>query len=120
MTAESKRLHDKLMPPGHYESVLERETASWFECTTYADAGLPTEVKVRSIEDMKQELKDALAFIDFNPRDPNRCDAWAWVPLATAMVPHSREGEDLNRTAAKIVAAAYRELLAKIETTEKP
>lgn len=28
MTAESKRLHDKLMP----ESVLERETASWFAC----------------------------------------------------------------------------------------
>lgn len=28
MTAESKRLHDKLMP----ESVLERETASWLAC----------------------------------------------------------------------------------------
>ena len=63
MTAESRRLHDKLMPPGHYESVLERETASWFACTTYADAELPTELKVRSIEDMKQELKDALALI---------------------------------------------------------
>lgn len=35
MTAESKRLHDKLMPPGHYESVLERETASWFACTNH-------------------------------------------------------------------------------------
>lgn len=29
MTAESKRLHDKLMP----ESVLEREVASWLACT---------------------------------------------------------------------------------------
>lgn len=69
---------------------------------------------------MKQELNDALALIDFDPRDPNRCDAWAWVPLAAAMVPYSREGEDLNRAAARIVAAAYRELLIKTETTEKP
>ena len=67
---------------------------------------------------MKQELKDALAFIDFDPRDPNRCDAWTWVPLAAAMVPYSREHESINHAAARIVAAAYRELLAKTETHE--
>ncbi len=118
MTAESRRLHDRLMPPGHYESVLERETASWFACTTYADAELPTEVNVQSIEDMKQELKDALAFIDFDPGDPNQSERWDWVPLAGAMIPHCREHESINHAAARIVTAAYRELLAKTETHE--
>ena len=61
MTAESKRLHDKLMPPGHYESVLERETASWFACTTYADAELPTELKVRSNADMEKITSDDIS-----------------------------------------------------------
>ena len=84
----------------------------------YADAGLQTEVNVRSIEDMKQELKDALALIDFGPargaESPQK-----WIPLALAMMPHSKELEDVNLTAARIVAAAHRELLIKTETTEK-
>ena len=69
---------------------------------------------------MKQELKDALAFIDFDPQDPNQSGKWDWVPLAGAMIPHCREHESINHAAARIGTAAYRELLAKLESIEKP
>jgi len=60
-----------------------------------------------------QQLKDALALVDFGAcRDGNPAD---WINVASPMCAHCIGTEDINLAAARIVTAEYRKLLAKKE-----
>jgi hypothetical protein len=62
----------------------------------------------------EQQLKDALALVDFGScRDGDPAD---WINVASPMCAHCIGTEYINLAAARIVTAEYRKLLAKGET----